>query len=493
MSLRNVRRLESVSNGKVTWRLLDCNGLSISVFDEFCRKIADEAYATKQRYAVVVSRFIDYLYEVEIIGQGPVTRSAVNEAIDYYLLLLAHGDNINLGADVIANDSTGVAADLRLRETALKQVAHRLKITPLKSGSWSNTLAALNRFLRLCQMLANEAREIAIVQGGLDKALVEASAMDYAPLLEAVDGSLKLSLVEVQHIKQASMLGGVIRFRGAELERPKGLLAGRNRSKQLDLAVLEFPMHQFTTFLEATTSWRDKALWTLLAASGIRRSEALNLEWEHVSIEEELVYVLDPELTRYGRDLPEQERISRFKGRVVSWTYLRQPYRSWFFEFLLQYRQHEYVLPRDGNNFVFQYRYGEYAGRPLREAADSTLNDAFTSVVKRAGIAGPPALPSHVWTAHSLRHAYGMYMLNDFEVPGQAMPGLTEAEVQLLMGHADINSTRKYARRRDNRLKEKLIRHDRAMLPISDSISGLPPAIASRLVLEYQREGGPRP
>lgn len=492
MSLKNVKREEVVVNGKASWRLTECNGFPIPVFDEFCRSISGDAFATRRRYAIVVSRFIDYLYEVEILGKGPVTRSTVNQAIDYYLLLLAHGENISLGATAIAQDITGVAVDLRQREAALARVANRLRIRGLQAGSWDNTLAALNRFLRLCAMLENEAREIALMRGGVSKELIEASTFDYTPLLEAIDGTAMLSRAEVQHIKQSSMLGGVIRFRGGELSRPRGLSAGRKRKKQADLQLLEFPMAQFPVLLESTVSWRDKALWTLLAASGIRRSEALNLEWEHIDFENETVYVLDPDYTRYGRDLPEDERYSRFKGRVVSWTYLRQPYRSWFFEFLLKYRQDEYVLPEDGNNFVFQYLRGQYAGKPLREAADSTLNEAFTVAVMRAGIKGPPFAPKHVWTAHSLRHAYGMYMLNDFQVPGQDVPGLTEAEVQLLMGHEDINSTRKYARPRPSRLVEKLVRHDQTMLSCQDAVRGLPPAIASRLLMDGRIGQGER-
>ena len=475
-----------------SWRLTDCDGFPIPVFDEFCRSIAGDAFATRQRYAIVVSRFIDYLYEVEILGKGPVPRSAVNQAIDYYLLLLSRGENISLGAAAIAQDVTGVADALRQREIALKRVANSLEIRALKANSWDNTLAALNRFLRLCTLLENEAREIAMLRGGVAKELVEASTLDYFPLLEAIDGASMLSRAEVQHIKQSSMLGGVIRFRGSELSRPRGLSAGRKRNKQADLELLEFPMAQFPQLLEATISWRDKALWTLLAASGIRRSEALNLEWEHIDFENETVYVLDPDYTRYGRDLPENERYSRFKGRVVSWTYLRQPYRSWFFEFLLQYRQQEYVLPEDGNNFAFQYLRNQYAGKPMREAADSTLNEAFTAAVERAGIKGPPFAPTYVWTAHSLRHAYGMYMLNDFHVPAQDAPGLTEAEVQLLMGHADISSTRRYARPRPARLIEKLVRHDQALLSNQDSVVGLPPAIASRLFMDGRIAQGVR-
>ena len=51
-------------------------------------------------------------------------------------------------------------------------------------------------------------------------------------------------------------------------------------------------------------------------------------------------------------------------------------------------------------------------------------------------------------------------MLNDYEVPGQTMPGLTLAEVQQLMGHRDVNTTRKYARERTSRLQAKLQAHD---------------------------------
>ena len=195
------------------------------------------------------------------------------------------------------------------------------------------------------------------------------------------------------------------------------------------------------------------------AASG--GSEGLNLQWCDIDFVNKVVFVLDPELARYGRDVSPDARERRFKGRTVSWTYLRQPYRDWFFEYLRRYRREEYRLPADGNEYVFQYLISPHFGRPLYEATDETLNSAFTSAVERAHIPGPSINPSYVWTVHSLRHGFAKYMLNDFMVPGQNKPGLTEAEVQLLMGHKDIASTRKYARLRDDRLQEKLVSHDR--------------------------------
>lgn len=63
-----------------------------------------------------------------------------------------------------------------------------------------------------------------------------------------------------------------------------------------------------------------------------------------------------------------------------------------------------YCPCRDGNNFVFQYLRGHYAGKPLREAADSTLNEAFTVAVRRAESRGQ-LLPQSMF---GLRTHFGM-------------------------------------------------------------------------------------
>ena len=164
------------------------------------------------------------------------------------------------------------------------------------------------------------------------------------------------------------MMGGVIRFRGSELTRPNGLRKSERQESQVDVNSLDFPEQYFKALLMSATSWRDRALWTLLYANGIRRSEALNLQWSDIDFITREVFVLDPKLVRYGRNVTPEERERRFKGRVVSWTYLRQPYRDWFFEYLRKYRREEYRLPMDGNEYVFQYLISPHFGRPLFKA-----------------------------------------------------------------------------------------------------------------------------
>jgi len=462
MALVHVSKEEVNEFGSKSWRLYDPSRVPISVFAEFCRKLEGLRYASRLRYTTVVARFIDYLYEVRVLGGTPVSRAAVNDAIEYYLALLKSGDKISLA--VGKRERARYAEGDQAREAALREVARKLKIKPLASGSWDNTLAALNKFLHVCALLEREAKEIALLRGGLDNALVNNAELDYRPLLSAVDGVTHFSAEEVQHIKHSTMLGGVIRFRGEALTRPKGLQKSSRQKAQVDVDSLDFPEEHFRALLMSATSWRDRALWTLMLACGIRRSEGLNLQWCDIDFAAREVYVLDPNLLRYGKDLSVTDRELRFKGRTVSRTFLRQPYRDWFFEYLSRYRMEEYRLPLDGNDYVFQYLISPHFGKPLHQATDETLNEAFTSAVRRARIPGPPICRSYVWTGHSLRHSYGRHMLNDFKAPGQSQPGLTESEVQLLMGHKDIASTRKYAKLRSTRLQEKLVAYDRHYL-----------------------------
>ena len=458
MALIHVRKVRVNQFGIASWQLFAPDGVPISVFSEYCRKIAGLKYTTRLRYTTVVARFVDYLYEVQLLGGAPVSRGVVNDSIDYYIALLRSGDQISLA--VGKRERARYAEGDEAREQALRAVAKRLGIEPLAAGSWDNTLAALNGFLRVCSLLEREAKEIALLKGGIEVRLLAAAEWDYRPLLQAVDGVSAFSAEEARHLKHSTMLGGVIRFRGDILMRPRGLRQSSRQQAQVDVDSLDFPEEYFPALLQSATSWRDRALWTLLLANGIRRSEGLNLQWCDIDFAARVVYVLDPDLLRYGREVAIEERERRFKGRSMSRTYLRQPYRDWFFEYLNRYRKEEYRLPLDGNDFVFQYLISPHHGRPLHQATDETLNSAFTSAVKRARIPGPPISRDFVWTGHSLRHAFGRYMLNDYKVPGQAQPGLTEAEVQMLMGHKDIASTRKYAKLRASKLQAKLLAHD---------------------------------
>lgn len=466
--LKNVTRVETPHLGRRSWILLDAEGEHVHAFTHFCRKNSDYAFATQKRYAEVVSRFIDYLIEAGVFGE-PVSKRRINDVIDAYPVLLRDGSH-----SLIKRLKRHIkdAPD----DAWLIDVAQALGINSLAPNSFSNTLAAINRFLGLSESLALEAFERAKILG------IE-HAETYHSLIEALGGAKTLSHYEKRRLRQNSMLGSVIRFHGGGLTRPRRLRVDIDKP-QSDVIKLDFPLEHAPALIGAANTWRDKSLWLLLGASGIRPSEALLLEWSDIDIENQRVYIRDPEGKRFGADMTRDEKL-RFKGRAMSMTYLFQPLRQLFFEALHQYVRREFVPYRNHNkpNYVFQYVEGQRRGEPYINVSAAALNKNFKFAVKRAGIPSPVPSRCAEWTVYSLRHMYGVYMLNDFPVdPIREVFGLQLSEVQMLMGHRNIESTRHYAKHKRSRLIKKLEIADLMLLDNFDKeIELLPHQVMKRL------------
>ncbi|WP_218512004.1 site-specific integrase, partial [Variovorax sp. dw_308] len=232
----------------------------------------------------------------------------------------------------------------------------------------------------------------------------------------------------------------------------------------------------------AATSWRDKALWLLLAASGIRMSEARNMLLEDVLPDEQKVYVIDPTKRRF-QPPPSVLMQPRFKGREIAATYLFPPLRQQFFSALEQYLKLEYVpTAKPGEaKFLFQYDEPTRRGLPLVNASDTALTNSFKKAARKANV--PLRFDGREYTVHSLRHLYGVYMLNDYPVDvSNRRYGLPLTDVQMLMGHAKISSTQMYARAKRDRLMQKLEASDQALLHLApQELKLLPVAIVEGL------------
>jgi integrase len=108
--------------------------------------------------------------------------------------------------------------------------------------------------------------------------------------------------------------------------------------------------------------------------------------------------------------------------------------------------------------------------------SDTARNRSFKRAVKRANIPHPTG---GQWGLHSLRHAYGVYLLNYLPVPGGY--GLQLKDVQLLMGHKDEKTTKHYAREDRTILASKLEYADACTLGLTLELADLPSFIAARL------------
>jgi integrase len=307
----------------------------------------------------------------------------------------------------------------------------------LSTNSFAPTLAGVNHLLRVAR--DEELRAIATGrEHGIDLA-----AQDLSVAFAAIEGTQALTRHEKDRLRQSSLLAAVTRMR-ERLDRPRGVRGPRRGTAQIDIENKEFPFTHIAPLLAAATCDRDRCLWALLVGGGLRLHEALNMRVVDLDVQNREVFVIDPDRRRIPADLRDGQAL-RFKGRAVAKVYMFEPLRTVFWEAAARYLRSEFV-PNGvgGDGFLFVKRDSVDRGRPLVEASDTAMGKSFKAAVRRCGAPGPPEAPDHVWTLHSLRHAYGVYMFN--YIPVQGGPGLRLTEVQMLMGHASPQSTVVYAR-----------------------------------------------
>lgn len=472
MALKNLTREKTLRNGLPSWRLCTLDGREVEAFSRFAELAHRYKPRTTKRYLEVVGRFLDYLFEAGVFGTPPLSVRRLNAVIDAYPQLLRDGSELT--ARRILTCQHGTHDDHWLADTALG-----LGWTPLATGSFSNTLAGINHFLSLSEALAREELERAHIWGIDHKGQLEV-------LIQALQGNVTLSTIEVHRMRQNSMLGSVAKYASTGIHRNRRLSADAARTQE-DLENKAFPLESLSALIEAATSWRDKSLWLLLAASGIRTSEARNLLLQDVLPDEQKVYVFDPN-NRHFKPAANVLEQARFKGRAMAATYLFPPLRQQFFEALEKYLLYEYVpVGKFGEaQYLFQYVEPTRRGQPLVNASDSALAKSFKKAVHRAGIALP--FDGSEYTPHSLRHLYGVYMLNDYPIdPSTNQFGLSITDVQMLMGHTQLSTTQKYARVKSIRLMQRLEKSDQSMLSLSpQELNVLPLAIVGNL--EFNRD-----
>lgn len=463
--LRNVIRRETGDPSR-PWRLETRDGTPVEPFNVYCARNSADAYTTQKRYAEATSRFIDYLYEAEVFS-GSLSVKQLNEVVDAYPSFMRNGSEATIKKQAKSNSKPNAPFDW------ITKVASALQWEPVKQSSVRSALAAVNKFLRLSEDLARETTERL-------QALGLPSNASLTGIIAAVSGFEPLGPHEIASLKQRSLLGALVKFSRTPALRRRRLEAGREPSKSIEDR--DFPLSHFMPVVDAANSWRDKSLFLLLGGSGIRTSEARNVLLEDVDFERQVIYVRDP-LGRHYRPREEDVRHLRFKGRETGITYIFQPLRSELFRALRNYLNEEFI-PRDGDGDrqpLFQCIEPRMRGLPLSEVSDAALNASFKRALRKANT--PLAANGKEWWLHSLRHMYGVHMLNDYPVDVDAgIYGLQLVEVQMLMGHASITTTARYARAKYRRLASKLEASDKKLLGLSSQeLSLLPTQVANRL------------
>lgn len=417
--------METTRNGVSTYRLVCADLMLRACFDEWVYKRAKSKKRKRPKvYAYAVKGFINYIEVVELLFRG-LTPKLYADALDAYESYLVFGI-----------DSESEIA---------RKVAAVLQPKKLKGSSVRLYFAAVNSFLA-----ASESAHIGMGQlqdGGY------ISDLAISPLAEVVGQSRPTTSLERAAIKSKSWFAGCVAGGARKVKRTHlsavsklSSLAHTDNSGGDDLA---FPIDKCAELIASATCLRDAVLWSFLAASGCRISEALTLQRDDIVLSFDdasfkKVYIVDPASRRdvLSRHLPEStiDQISH-KGRQTTDTWLIEPFASMFWIALNDYMVEQQGLEKKRLRPVFH----NFLFRNLRNG--KPMPTSYQTVWERFKVAALKVTGRN-YGFHSLRHMYGYYLLNHCPNPMNIRQfGMDLKSVQHLMGHASIQSTERYARR----------------------------------------------
>jgi len=238
--------------------------------------------------------------------------------------------------------------------------------------------------------------------------LKEIERADLEAFIEHVqDGGLKISTVRTK-------LAFLIAFLHFLMEQE--VISGGVLKKRIKLKlpeVLPRAMHpaDVKKLLSVIDDLRDRALILLLLRTGMRIGEALGLRLNDIDIQDRKVHLFEGEKNSMGRVV--------YLSDDVLWAL-----KLW-------------LRRRDPNKeFVFY-------GRGNKPVCYSTGRSRFVKYIQKAG------LEQKGYTVHCLRHTFASELLN---------AGMRLECLQQLLGHQDIEVTRRYARLTDRTREEEYFR-----------------------------------
>ena len=424
-------------------RLLDNDSVPIDAFTQFHKHMGKRlklGEGTITLYDDNLARFLDYLIETKVfLSDVAPTKRELDEAVNAYPDYLANG----------VNSKDSYVVEIAKRIGGFKGIT-----------TDGPHITAVNHFLVFAEQLAKDTMELAELVTGVT---IDSPSLVFS----ALQGQVKMSIHEINRIRQNSVLGANLRhikpWRKARLQSEnKGKRKTIDPNSDISLLQqteelyeeglnMDFPLERFQELLENEPCPRNRALWSLLGGGGLRQSEGVITYIPLVFPEEQIVRIVDP---NDWRGSSKYKVPCRFKGRETAKVYIIPVLRQIFFDSYLQWMK---IRPLSEEYYVFLKHDKKSYAEPLHLATNTTLNKAFKKAQRRIGM-------TTIYTLHSLRHMWGVFMVNHFPTPWKTSNGLDIEFVQTLMGHACIESTKRYAKKDKSLLNARMELGERMLM-----------------------------
>lgn len=368
---------------------------------------------TPVQYCRSVAWFMDYCYETGVMGGPPMPPELAQKTISMYWDFLTKGINS--------------------KDFIVRKAAKALGRNAVEDISASTYLAGVNHFLHTSQAKLKDMKSLLRVLSQSD-AFLDVSSL---PQLE----DRKRNKAERDNISSNSLTFGNHPSDIHQYTRG-GLPGGKVKPSQVSR---NFPTERVLDLLSNIEEPLHRCVAAMIAAGGVRHSEAWGIRKCDIDIESRTIKIEDPNFHR-NPAAERNEKSLPFKGRTLATIVMFEPFKTIFFDSLADYLD---VRPSTDSEYLFissaRPTYGEAL---IHTAPMNSLNKQLNRALRKAqadlGTKSPAT--QNPYTSHSLRHFYGVWARNFVYLPGRNTIGLSLSEIKVLMGHKDIRSTEKYAR-----------------------------------------------
>lgn len=393
---------------------------------------------TLNSYRTPVIKFIDFLHEAGVMGsETPLSLSHAYRAIMGY-------------PEYIQRE---LPSNVTLEIETIRALMDNYR-PKLSNNSVNIHLNAVEHYIKISERYARAAHTRLCRAMG-----VSPSHSQYQPLFEQVWNSTEISLSQKIYWQNHTALGGIL---GAHnIQAQKNQIFSRLPSDDSTIKdIVAITQEQIKQFLELKSlSDRDRTLYALLFASGLRISEALLLQLRHVDFTNRRIF-LTSNVSKRGLTSEEVKLCDAWKGRKTlnDEVYLFGIAEEIFWESLDKLLST--AVTDDSHDFLFTYEKNSNRGRPfiLTQRADekrshSNIVKRFKKALMEIGIS-----KKALHGPHFARHALVYYL--HYECPRltkdeKLIFGYDAEDVRSLIGHVNYTSTINYKRDDSEKLSQE--------------------------------------